>query len=182
MSFLDRFTQKKDNDIQYHATAKVLINLACDVDESIRLSKDLLLTEDELAEFHRHKRDLACKTVFYTALSTMKLNKRNKFLEIFIAKEKEQDDLDNAPPDVREIMFKMNEITDEAYHEVFSQITNDLKNTPEPYGIPVDKLMESFCWLFCSFLGKEKDRTYFEIGQHIFNRHHERALRMLENL
>ena len=184
MSIFNIFTKKNNDDTKYHATAKVLINTGCDVDESKLYVKDknLKLTEEEFSEFHRCKRDLACKTVLYTALISMKLNKRNKFIEIFMGRKKEKDNLDNAPPEVREMILKMNEITDEAYHEVFSQITNDLKNTPEPLGIPVDKLMESFCWLFCSALGKEEDRTYIEIGQHIFNRNHKRALRLLDDL
>jgi hypothetical protein len=182
MSFFDRFTKKKDDDdIQYHAIAKVLINLACDVEESERFAKDLRLTEDEFSEFHMHKRELACKTVLYSAAISMEPSKRSKFVDIFMVWREKKDDLENAPADVREMIVEMNKITDQAYHEIFTKVTNYIQNN-QTNSDPVDLLRASFSRLFCVFLEQGDNQAYLEIGEKIFSRHHGFALDSVKKL
>ncbi len=181
MSFFDRFTKRKDNDIQCHATAKVLINLACDVDESVRLSKDLLLTEDEFSDFHRHKRDLACKTVLYSAVISMEPSKRDKFVDILIEWREKKDALAKAPANVRKMIVEMNKIADQAYHDTFTKVTNYIQKN-QAKSDPVDLLKGSFSKLFCMFLEQGDNPAYLEIGEKIFSHHHELTVNSVKKL
>jgi len=160
MLFFDKFARNKEDDLHYHSTSKVLINMCCDVKESEKFAKALNLKEDDFTDFHIHKRNLACRTVLYTAQISMEPSKRNKFVEIFLEMEKLHDGLDNAPPDIRKTIIKMNNIRDQAYHEVFTHVTTNLQRTQRD---PVEYLMDSFCRLFCSFLDKTENRAYLEL-------------------
>jgi len=181
MSFFDRFTKTKDDDIQYHATAKVLINLACDVDESERFAKDLFLTEDEFSNFHRHKRDLACKTVLYSAVISMEPRKRDKFVAILIEWREKKDNLAKAPAHVRKMILEMNKIADQAYHDTFTKVTNYVQNN-QTNSDPVDLLKGSFSKLFCMFLEQGDNPAYLAIGEKVFSRHHALTLNSVKKL
>jgi hypothetical protein len=179
MAFFDRFTKNNKDDIQYHAAAKVLINMCCDLEESKKFAKALHLKEDDFSDFHINKRNLACKTVLYTAAISMEPIKRDKFVKIFIERKKSHDDIDNAPPNIREMLIKMNNICDQAYHEAFTHVTNNLSRTQKD---PVESLMDSFCRLFCSFLNQDGNLAYLEVGQEVFHHHHRITLHALKNL
>ena len=179
MGFLNLFSKPKEDELRYHAAARVLINGCCDVSESEELSKHLSLTEDELSDFHTQKRHLALKTVFFTAAITMEPKKRNLFVKIFADNIKTHDKVMSMPKGVKEMYEKMNYAIDGAYLSVFQDVTNNLNATKKE---PVDSLMENFSELFAILIEQKGSKQYIEIGKIIFQKHHRIATHALNSL
>jgi hypothetical protein len=175
------FSRKKiaNSDIQYIATAKALLEHCLNIDESKELSEDLRLSKEEFRDFHVNKRFLAIKTVLYTAVISMDVQRRNKFVEIFIKEKDARENINGAPKNIQEMLRNINEAHDGAYHSAFEHITGNINQYQCE---PVEALCEGFTITFCAFLDKEGSDIYQHIGKKIFYKHHNLAMRFLPEL
>lgn len=178
MGFFTR-NKKNEDDIKCIATARALLERCLDVEESSKLSHDLRLTKEEFSEFHVQKRFLAIKTVVYTAVISMEIQKRNKFVEIFIKEKEERENIKQAPKGVQKMLIAMNEASDGAYHSCFEKVT---KYVQQNECEPVEILRDGFSQVFCAFLEKEKSEIYLNIGRNVFDKHHHFAMTFLEKI
>lgn len=168
-----------NSDIKYIATARALLERCLNIDESRDLSKNLCLSKNEFSDFHVNKRFLAIKTIIYTAVISMEVKKRNKFVEIFIKEKDARENIKGAPKDVQKMLLIMNEAQDGAYHSIFEHITEHINQYQCE---PVEALCEGFSKTFCAFLDQEDSDIYRDIGRRIFFKHHDFAMNFLPKI
>jgi len=179
MGFLKSFSKTKEDDALYHGTARVLINGCCDVSESEELSKHLSLTEDEFNDFHIQKRNLALKTVIFTATITMDVKKRNFFNDIFINNLLIHDKVMTMEKEMRDMYLNQLNAVDNAYLNIFNYVTENLNATNKA---PVIVLMESFSKMFAALLNEKDNDEYIEIGKKIFQKYYKIATNLFCSL
>ena len=175
------FGRKKINeeDVKYIATARALLERCLDVQESEILSEGLGLSEEEFTDFHVNKRTLAFKTVMYTAVISMEIAKRNKFVEIFINEKETRENIKKAPKDVQKMLMEMRERDDRVYHSIFEQVTKYVESNQCD---PIDVLCQGFSKIFVTLLDQEESDIYLNIAKKIFHKHHDMAMKFLQEI
>ena len=165
MGFFKQLIGKEAHYGVYHAISKLLIQHACDKENTNDFFELLSLPDECFANIYIHKKYLSLSTILMTFKKELSKDKLEKMLLAFQMELHKHEDYKNLP-------MESKELSDKAFEAITKVYFQDIEEIAQIDGvISFPKLCDRMSFTFARFCKLEGDPLCFQFGKEIFHHH-----------